>query len=127
MSAGIRAIREGVATALAGVVTTYDTLPASPLPPFAVVTWPDLITFNARMSGLHQYDLTLDVWVSLADVTAGQKELDALIDGGIRAALEGAASPPWRTMQVTGVRDIRPENLDSIRCLAASFTLSIIG
>lgn len=127
MSAGIRAIREGVATALAGVITCYDTLPASPIPPFAVVTWPDLITFNARMSGLHEYDFTLDVWVSLADVKAGQEELDGYIDGGIKAALESAAAPPWRTIHVQGVRDIRPEALESIRCLAASFTISAIG
>lgn len=127
MSAGIRAIREGIATALAGVVTCYDTLPASPIPPFAVVMWPDLITFNARMSGLHQYDLSVDVWVSLADVTSGQKQLDDLIDGGIKAALEEATTPPWRTIHVQSVRDIRPESLDSIRCLAASFTITAIG
>lgn len=126
MSAGIRAIREGIATAIGGTITAYDTLPGAPIPPFAVVMYPDLIDLDRTMGGLHEYELTVDVYVSLADVKTGQEALDDIIDGGMKAALEAYAGP-WRNIRIDSVRNIRPEALDNVSCLAASFYLVVIG
>ena len=128
MSAGIRAIREGLATAIATAgVTAYDTLPASPIPPFAVVMYPDRITFGRTLGGLHEYDIDVDVYVSLSDVEAGQKALDGYIDGGIKAAIETHTPAPWRNVQVVDVVNVRAETLDNVSCLAATFTITAIG
>jgi len=127
MSATLREIREDIAAAVATEITCYSKLPAAPIPPFAVVMWPDVIEFDRTLSGLSTYQIPVTLYVSLADVDSGQDTLDGYISGGIREALYGAVTPAWRNVNVETVTNIRPESIGDIACLAADLNLTIIA
>ena len=123
----LRQIREGIAAAVGTELTCFSRLPASPVPPFAVVMYPDAIDFAATLEGHSTYSIPVSVYVGLADVDSGQDALDGYITGGIREAIYGATAPPWVSVNVDSVTNIRPEKVGDAACLVADFNLTLIA
>ena len=119
----LRAAIADTVTATGEIVCT-STYPAAPIPPFAVAGFPDLIDYDKTMGGYSTVYLPVTVWVSMADADTGQTELDALLSGGIRAALQTATAVEWHTCQVDSVNNIRPDDVGSAT-LAADINLTL--
>lgn len=126
-AATLREVRAEVAAAVSTEIVCYDRLPTSPIPPFAVVMWPDRVEFSRTLSGRSEYYLRLTLYVGLTDPEAAQDALDAYISGPIRAAIESRSSAVWKSALVDAAENFRAEALDSTAALAADITLTVIA
>ena len=75
MISTVRDVRVELAAALAATLTTYDFLPAAPIPPFAVVMWPTDVEFSRTLGGHSTFTIPVSVFVSLSDIKYGQEQL----------------------------------------------------
>lgn len=98
--------------------------------PMAVVSLSSITYDTAFQRGSDEYLFTVDVFVSMADLRAGQRALDNLIDpSAIKAAIEsdrelgGAAM----TLRVTSLNSYRQEVVGETPFLAASFSVQVVA
>lgn len=126
MISTVRDVRVELAAALAATLTTYDLLPAAPIPPFAVVMWPTDVEFSRTLGGHSTFTIPVSVFVSLSDIKYGQEQLDTYISG-IPAVLEAHTTAVWRNIIVESANNFRPETLGEMSCLAADLNLTLIA
>lgn len=129
MAFDLRAVREGMRTALAPMTggRVYDVLPESAQLPCAAISWPDEIRYHATLSDGVRLDITVTVCVSLTDFAAAQRDLDGLMStAGLGDLIESYDSDgAWRTAVCRTAGNVRELDVGA-SALACDFNFEIL-
>lgn len=129
MIADLGEVRAELAQALADVAAkAYADVPASPIAPYVIVGWPNLLDWQngGTLAGHSRVTLTLDVATPLADIDSGQRQMSTLLLA-VRNALQSATYTTCRGVLVERATNVRPVEKGAALELHADLTVSFLA
>lgn len=129
MKSTLRAVREELATALAGLEgwKIYSTAPAAPELPCIIIRHPDRIAYNRTVAGHSELSFTIGAFVSMNEIDTAQEQIEALAEGALADALHFYSPTTFRALDVESAEGFRPDNLGDASVLAIDFVLTLIA